>query len=521
MKQRATHRESGFVLMELAIALLVVGGLVALLVPLWAMQGQMDSAREDNLRMQQAHDALLRQAVVGAGLPAPIQFKEGSVGGSAASSHSELSETLSALGAGVPGALPGQLLGVASLSPLQTAYWYDAQPALRADAATGFYPLVDELTGVWSFDPIVNQFDPDLNPNLSTGGNPSQLCRNLNSLQAIEQSIRTHTMGDPTNYRRDHINLTLPRVWAAGYESRFSWENAFGYASFLGLGEPLDAAFDNSSAVAFAVVRRQPPALRRLDRQNAVYAQVGSSGLDPALEDRDLVEDRVLVYPAFAGNRGFRMYENPLTKPADDPKADLNDYGGLVQAVSLGAFADSLRQAGQCKAPAEACKANQLFVRVGNYVSSAPPSGTAERLTLRWQLVGKLTAADDTLTVLRMGDVNGSSTSDGVCLDAFSTDRATEALERYLRISFISPLGTAGYASGNAWYRGGLLVDPNGDLPSPDDGLSRWRNLTALSAAEGGKTVTVTCGGAHTVDAAGALVPAGPALPTCTVTQLP
>jgi type II secretory pathway pseudopilin PulG len=527
MRLNVTTRNSGFLLMELAIALLVVGGLMALLVPLWSMQGQMETDRLEVLQMEQAREALLSQAVVAGGLPAPLAFKESAFDSGVASSHSDVTPELFRLDAGWPGALPGHLLGLPTVSALKTAYWYDVQPALRSNAASGFYPLVAELTGVWSFDPIVMQFDPDINPNLSTAGNPSQLCRNLNTLQAIEQNIRAYVSGSVAVYRRDHINLTLPRVWAAGYETQFSWNSALGYSEFNPLsGTRLDSAFDNSFAAAFTVVRRQPAALRRLDRQNAVYQQVGLSGLDPSLVERGYDLNPPTSYIASAAERGFRIYENPLSKATDQPTSDTNDYGGLVRAVSLAEFADSLRQAGLCRAPAEACKANQLFVRFGNYVSSLPPTGTPERLTLRWELVGALSLEDPAIEILRSGDVNGGNTTDGICLDAFSTDRANEALERYLRISFISPAGTVGYAAGTSWYRGGVLVDPTGSSPLPlaDDGSTRWRNLEALSAAQGGKTVTITCTGAHTVSAdgaAGQLVPGGASLPTCVVTQLP
>lgn len=521
MKHPLVARARGFLLMELAIALLVIGGLVALLMPMWSMQGQIETGRLDALRLQQGREALLRQAVLAGGLPAPLKFKEDLYGGASASSHSELDAELATLPLGWPGALPGQLLGVASVSPLQTAYWYDAQPALRSDASTGFYPLSEEVgPGVWSFESIVNQFDPDLNPKISTGGNSRQLCRNLNTLQALEQSMRVHPDNPDALYGRNHANLTLPRTWSEGYESRFSWDSAFGYAGFTGASDsPEDDAFDNSSAMAFVLLRRQPPALRRLDRQNTVYAQVGLSGLDPALANRGS-----LAYPAFGVDRGFRIYENPRTVPTDDPSSDANDYGGRVEAVSLGEFAYALQQVGLCTAAADRCKANQLFVRFANYVSSAPPSGSSQGLTMRWQLADPDLASPD--DVLLSGDVASGSVSDGVCLDAFSTDTATTALARQLRISFISPAGAEGYTSGDYWYRGGWLVDPQGTnpLPAADAGVTRWRNLSALSAAEAGNTVTISCTGSHTVSAegtAGQLVAGGASLPNCTVTQQP
>ena len=66
----------GFLLIELALALMVIGGLAAMLIPLLAMQGKLDNARQDALSMQQARDALVRQAVLGMGLPGPIRFAE-------------------------------------------------------------------------------------------------------------------------------------------------------------------------------------------------------------------------------------------------------------------------------------------------------------------------------------------------------------------------------------------------------------------------------------------------------------
>ena len=94
--------------------------------------------------------------------------------GTTAASHVDLSPTLEVLGLGRAGALPGHVLGVPTVSPLQTAYWYDVQPALRSDVASAFYPAVitPSAGGTWEFKSIIDQFDPDStkNPNLSTGG---------------------------------------------------------------------------------------------------------------------------------------------------------------------------------------------------------------------------------------------------------------------------------------------------------------------------------------------------------------
>jgi type II secretory pathway pseudopilin PulG len=518
MKFSIKRRTHGFLLMELALALIVMGSLAAMLIPLFAMQGKLDSARQDVLSMQQARDALMRQAVVALGLPGPIRFLEASTDNYGdAASHVELSPTQEVLGLGRPGALPGQVLGVPTVSPLQTAYWYDAQPALRADALTAFYPAVYESGGNWAFRTIVQQFDPDVNTKISTGGLRTQLCRNLNSLQDIEQRVRVNPTTPTAEYLRDHINVTLPRTWTTGYESHFAWNAALGYAT--NTPETVDDVFENSSAAAFVVVRRQPPAQRRLDRKNAVYQVVGATGLDPILADRGS------VYPALAGIRGFRVYENPLTAPVDNATSDAQDYDGRVQAVSLNEFSDHLRQAGLCTTPQESCKAHQLFVRFANYVNSAPLTGSAQGMTLRWELMNQDTTTN-TYTLLQSGDISSGSTSAGTCLDAFNTDVVSEPRKRFLRISFISPVGSLGYTDGDAsgyWYRGGVFVDPNlnNAATAADDGVTRWRNLNALSAGLGGQTVTVTCSGSHTLLSSNELNRAGAAKPACTVTQLP
>lgn len=505
----------GFLLLELALALAVVAGLMTLLVPLLAAQGKLDSARQETLSLQQARDALLRQAVTGSGLPGPVRFAEGTAAGNVpVASHLDLSATLQVTDPGWAGALPGHILGVATVSPLQTAYWYDVQPALRDDASNAFAAAV---TTAKTFEPVLRQFDPAVNTKMSTGGYRSQLCRNLNSLLALEQNIRSYTSGNIGDYRRDYINTVLPRVWRTGYESQFSWDLGTGYSTLA--TATLDAAFDNSSAMAYVVVRRQPPALRRLDRQNTVYEQAGTTGLDQPQSSRGD------VYPSAGATRGFRIYENPLTAPFDDPTSDTRDYGGRVQAVSLNEFADSLRQGGLCTTGAETCKAHQLFVRFGNYVMSAPTSGSAQGLTLRWELV-EYNASGNTYTVTQSSDVAYGSTSSGVCLDAFSTSVGTQTNNNYLRVSFISPTGSAGYADGvsslpltGSWLRGGLLVDPDSSK-SADNGLNRWRPLSALNASEAGKTISITCTGSQALLASNELNRSGTS-PACTLTTLP
>jgi hypothetical protein len=477
-------------MMELSIGLLLAGGLVALLIPLIAMQRDQDANRKDTLALQQARDALLGQAVIGGGLPAPIKFAESTINSATVFSHLTLSSDTLPLG--FAGALPGSALGVPSISSVQTAFWYDVQPALRADANKGFFPLLkaDNL----SFEPIIKQFDPALNSNLSTGGNKTQLCRNLNSLQNIEQSIRLKN----GNYTRDLLYTTLPRVWGSGFESQFTWNSPSGYADVASATN--DSTFENSAAAAFVVVMRQPPALRRLDRQNTVYAHDPATGLDLAVSGSASATSRP----------GFRVYENPNTAAIDNPTVDTSDYAGVVRSVSLGEFAQSLRKAGMCTTPPAACKANELFVRFSNNVRSAPVIGVTEGLRMRWKLVNNSSTGN--VAGLESGELNYGTSTEGICLEAFSTDTPT-ALIRNLRLFFVSPAGTEGYVSGDAWYRNDPLVHVNG---------TPWLPLAALSAANADKTVTIACTGSHKTTAnspTGELM--SDVVPTCSVTQLP
>lgn len=519
---RSRPAASGVLLLELALALVIVGGLVAALLPLLSMQSARQSEQQDVAVLEQAKQALIGRLLTAHGLPAPIRFQEGAVSvGQTASSHVALDSALTPLGLGLPGALPGTELGVPVVSSQQTAFWYDAHPALRADAATAYLPIasdspVDGET-FYAFRPLKDQLNLVTNPNLSTGGYRAQLCRHLNTLQTVDAQMRAYTTGATSEYDWSLIDLSLPRVWSTGLDSRFAWNPGLGYATVTppatysgGLANEHHAV-DHSYAAAFVVARRNPPAQRRLDRQNIVYRQVGITGLDVPLAERNVVLD----------DQGHRIYENPLTAALDNPASDTNDYAGRTAAASYDEVASALARAGACSQPADACTLNQLFVRFQNHVRSAPPSGDVTNLTLRWELVDALA------TVYQSGDVSAGTTTTGVCLDAFGIGNASSTSNRYLRVSFISPSGSVGYnppTNGIYWYRGGLLVDPNPAMTTADAGVTRWRPLTALSAAEGGKTVTVSCSGQHTVTAAGLageLSPTGPLRPTCTVTQLP
>ena len=512
----------GFLLLEVTLALVVMGGLMALMIPLLSMQTRLSQVQQDAFALQQARDALQVQIFDAWGLPGPLHFAEDS--GASQSSHLQLKDPQEVLPPGWAGALPGAVLGVPAVSSLQTAYFYDVQAALRSDALKAFYPKVQGSGSGSSFAPIVVQFDPDQNSNLSTGGLRSQLCRNLNSLLAIEQGVRSWVSGSAADYKRDYSNVLLPRIWAAGHDSHFGWDPSMGYATFS--TGTSDAAFENSSAAAFVVVRRQPPALRRLDRQNAQYQQAAGSGLDLPLTQRNGSSPSSLIsYPAGGVARGFRIYENPVTVAQDNPTSDTSDYDGRVQTLSLYELGNKLRSVGVCVSGPESCKANQLFVRFANYVNSAPLTGSAQGLTMRWELMHK-DAVTGTFSVVQSADVAASTTTAGVCLDGFSTDVASSASNRYLRLSFISPTGSAGYADGDAagyWYRGGLLVDPDESKASlaADDGVTRWRNLGALSAAQAGKTVTVSCSGSHTLTSGNELNRTGASQPVCTVAQVP
>ena len=116
-------------------------------------------------------------------------------------------------------------LGVPVVSSRQTAFWYDAHPALRADAATAFRPTYTTSTvdgeTFYAFGPLKDQLNLVTNANLSTGGHRAQLCRHLNTLQTVEAQMRAYTINAPSEYDWSLIDLGLPRVWSTGLDSRF------------------------------------------------------------------------------------------------------------------------------------------------------------------------------------------------------------------------------------------------------------------------------------------------------------
>ena len=183
----------------------------------------------------------------------------------------------------------------------------------------------------YAFRPIKEQLDLAINTKLSTGGNRSQLCRHVNTLQTLDTRMRAYTSGATSEYDWSLIDLTWPRVWATGLDDRFSWDPGLGYAtvtppaSYTGALPNDQHSFDNSYAAAFVVARRNPPAQRRLDRQNIVYQQAGTTGLDVPLASRTTILD----------NQGHRIYENPLTAARDNTTSDTNDYAGRTTAASL------------------------------------------------------------------------------------------------------------------------------------------------------------------------------------------
>lgn len=512
MRRRTGKR--GFLLVEIAIALAVVGVLVAAAMPVWRSMSGLERDRRDEDVLQQASTALVAHAVAHGGLPAPLAFAD-VVGSVAASSHHEIAVPDAPVPPGIAGALPGPRLGVPSRSSVQTAWWYDVHPALRADAAGGaFLPLTEQGGAGWAFAPLRAQFDPDLNPNLATHGYRGQLCRSLNSLVALEAAIRAHEAGSAAGFERSLVHLLLPRVWDDGMDAAFGWDAAAGHATLDGAAAALDdLAFTRSSAAAFVVARRLPPAQRRFDRQNAVYAQAGSTGLDVPLSAR-----RTPVYPPSAARRGFRIYENPATGRRDDPSSDLRDYAGRTAAVSLLRLRQALQTAGACSRPADTCLASQVHVVFDNAVRSAPPTGISLPLRLEWVL------ADAAGTVLQRDAVAPGAQTSGVCLDAFDGSSAATAGARILRVHAVAPDGTGGASSATSVLRAGALVDadPSGTAHATTAGA--WLPLLALGAARGGQTVVVRCAGAYAVTAdgpAGQLANPAVPVPTCRAEQLP
>ena len=358
---RSAHLARGVFLIEIAVALVVMGMMAAALFPLLAAASRKEADNADRAALTQARDALLAYAVRNGGFPAPLALLT--------ENGARLSRTsLAAESAGVPatvtasqapyGALPSALLGLPRTSSKGTLFQYDVHPALRADQP------FDLSTSDMSAGGLATVHAGERNPQ-GTGQSVGQLCRNVHTLIDMERRVQLQPAVDGANYR-----LNLPRAWQPGFESLFNWTGS--------LFRAVDSAVVNdtwalshSSAQAFMVTRPQPLAQARLDRANTVFS--GDSPLDPAA--------RLEV--------GYRIYEHPMAATQDAVNDDVRDYGGASTGVTLVELLGALQTAGQCTQGGDRCLNTEVQITVDNGITGqrqvlSVPTGPVLNLPLYW-----------------------------------------------------------------------------------------------------------------------------------------
>ena len=340
-------RTRGFFLVEIALAIILLGIIAAAVFPLLNLASRKESDNADRSALVQARDSLLAYATRNGGFPGPLQLLTDGYG---ALSRTALADSVMPVSpASSPytpyGALPGSLLGTPTRSSKGTLFNYDVHPALRADLPFNFsdffYPSGD-VPAIVGFKDLHSP----TNRSQGTGGSVGQLCRNVNTLIELERLMTLNNASLTTTTR----TMTLPRVWQTGVESAFKWvvDVPTGGGRFSPLSDGTVTApwtQQRSSPSAFVVTRPQASAYARLDRANAVF--IGDT-------------------PASGDYSSYRVYEHPTTGGQDSAVDDLRDYGGWSNAASLLELRAALQAAGQCTRPVDTCMNTELLVNFDN-----------------------------------------------------------------------------------------------------------------------------------------------------------
>jgi hypothetical protein len=220
-----------------------------------------------------------------------------------------------------------------------------------------------------------------------TGGNMQQLCRNLNTLAAMETSVRAGTTTFSTA-------AVLPRTWRDALSANFT------------------TPASNSTGVAAVVVRRNPYALRTYDRENNVMATPDAGGY--AKEAAEL-----------------RIYENPASGENEAGNSSTAAYAGNVSAISYNELRDALTKAGQCGSGPAMCTNNQLYVTIQNNVQ-VNNGTTTQGAMMQWRATGS-----GSFTSLAYGQTVSQ------CMDAFSLSPTETSQKLALQLSLdVGTLGT-------------------------------------------------------------------------------
>lgn len=362
-------RTRGFFLVEIALAIILLGIIAAAVFPLLNLANRKESDNADRSALVQARDSLLAYATRNGGFPGPLQlFNDGAL------SRTAMVDGVTPIapegGVFSPGntytpygALPGSLLGTPARSSKGTLFNYDVHPALRADLP---FTFSDFLFPGGTLSPTVGFKDlhSPINNKQGTGGSVGQLCRNVNTLIELERLMTLNNASLNTTTR----SMTLPRVWQTGVDSLFAWtDGRFSPTDGTVVTSPW--AQQRSSPSAFVVTRPQASAYSRLDRANAVF--IGDT-------------------PTGGNYSSYRVYEHPTTGSQDSAVNDVRDYGGWSNAASLLELRAALQAAGQCTRPVDTCMNTELLVNFDNALSgqyvdiNAASIGAPVGLALFW-----------------------------------------------------------------------------------------------------------------------------------------
>ena len=331
------RRNRGFFLVEIAIALVLLGIIAAAVFPLLNLATRKESDNSDRAALVQARESLLAFATRNGGFPGPLALQ---LEGTALSRTTTVDGVTAITPAGTAsypvtpyGALPGNQLGTPARSSKGTLFNYDVHPALRSDRPFSFSAIAaDPGKGFQDLHAPTNN-------NQGTGGSVGQLCRNLNTLIEIERLMVLNSASVVDGLR----GLTSPRTWQTGAEGSLAWNPATSLFS----SSTVNSAWvqNNSSPSAFVVTRPHAKAYARMDRANAVFAW---------------------DVPGNGNDRTYRVYEHPSTGAMDSAVDDLRDYGGWSNGASLLELRSALQAAGQCSKPAEACLNTEMSVTFEN-----------------------------------------------------------------------------------------------------------------------------------------------------------
>jgi type II secretory pathway pseudopilin PulG len=490
-------RARGFFLVEIALAIILLGIIAAAVFPLLNLASRKESDNTDRTALVQARESLLAYATRNGGFPGPLQLANVS----GALSRTAMADPMLPIEPDAAtytpyGALPGSLLGTPTRSSKGTLFNYDVHPALRADLSFNFSDFLYP-SGVLATTVGFKDLHSPTRRSQGTGGTVGQLCRNVNTLIELERLLTVNNASLTTSLR----SMTLPRVWQSGVDSFFSWTGGR-FSPLLDGTVTSSWTQQRSSPSAFVVTRPHAQAYARLDRANAVF-----------------VDD----VPAAGAYSSYRVYEHPTTGSQDSAVDDVRDYGGWSNAASLLELRAALQTAGQCTRPVDNCLNTELLVifdnaLTGQYYAPAGESavavGTPIGLPLYWVVNTSATAAVTGSAVQPAGTLSAtvaSNTNATACVPVVPKDWAAVT-------AFVAPLYLHLYAllpDGKYWE----VALPKQMMNTTDSGVA---TMTALNSGQS-HAVTVKCFNGTPIrfepDASAYTVPDPTLNVACTATQ--